>query len=175
MDNLKNFIDTHREEFEEETLPQGHELRFEEKLKKGGRSKTRSLLLLCGAIVAAIFVMLVLIRPSIQLADPPADLIGSGLCENNEEINEMKNYYQARMHTLLDEFNSAYGQTQMPALKELLAESERIVTDTELFEREVLPGLPCSDQSLYVLKTHYDSSLNSLLYLEKQIDRIVNN
>lgn len=174
MDKFKNFIDNNREAFEQENPPEGHELRFQEKLKKRKRSNIRSLMAIGGTIAAAIFLLLMLLHPSSEIFDTEDANNGWELCENSDEMNEMKYYYNTRMNNLIQNMQAVYDQSSVPGLKELIEQSEVIISNTHTFEENVLPELPCSDRSLYILKTHYDSSLNSLLYLEEQMNEITN-
>ncbi|MCD8267352.1 MAG: hypothetical protein LUD46_02050 [Parabacteroides sp.] len=61
MDKLKNFIDTNREAFEDNLLPEGHFDRFEKKLPEAGR-KHFKLYSLVAFVAAASIALLLLFR-----------------------------------------------------------------------------------------------------------------
>ena len=60
MDKLKNFIDTNREAFEDDLLPEGHFERFEQKLAVPRKSRA-TLYSLCAFAAAACIALLFLL------------------------------------------------------------------------------------------------------------------
>lgn len=62
MDKLKNFIDTHRDAFEDETLPEGHFERFSQKLPESRQSKRFKIYTLCACLAAACAALFFLIH-----------------------------------------------------------------------------------------------------------------
>ena len=63
MDKLKNFIDTNREAFEDDLLPEGHFERFEKKLPPARRKHFKLYSLSAFAAAAAIALILLLRMP----------------------------------------------------------------------------------------------------------------
>ena len=63
MDKLKNFIDTNREAFEDDLLPEGHFERFEKKLSPARRKHFKLYSLSAFAAAAAIALILLLRMP----------------------------------------------------------------------------------------------------------------
>ena len=61
MDKLKNFIDTNREAFEDDLLPEGHFERFEQKLAVPRKSRA-TLYSLCAFAAAACIALLFLFK-----------------------------------------------------------------------------------------------------------------
>ena len=73
MDSLQAFIQENKELFEQEPLPDGHEIRFAERLKK--RKQRKSKVLIYSSVAASLLLMLTV---AIHLSKPC--LTGSGSC-----------------------------------------------------------------------------------------------
>ena len=145
MDKLKNFIDTNREAFEDDLLPEGHFERFEQKLAVPRKSRA-TLYSLCAFAAAACIALLFLFKlpGGTPLPIQPRQVVtGQHACEVKEEIEE-----------------------------ELLKETKRVLTDNYMFEETVLPTLPCSNAGLYAMNLHYSTSLESLNIMLKQMENM---
>lgn len=170
MDKLKQFIDNHWDEFENDSLPEGHLDRFEAKLKKE-KGRTRKLALaVCFLTAAAVLVLLLLIRPTIEMPES-----GEITCESAQEIREVRLYYQMQMGEVVARMETIYQAKQAPGAADLLHESKQILSENQSFEEEVLPTLPCSNDGLYAMTQHYNNSLESLNIMLNQMERVTSN
>ena len=154
MDRLKDFIDTHRKAFDEEPLPEGFLERFEQKLPPARQRRGAMLYWGFALSVAASLAHLFLLRLPTETADGP-------LC-NNSEREELRIYYQMQINEVMAQMNRLYQEGEAPGTKELYWESKRVLADNEMFEKTILPVLPCSNDGIFAMTQHYSGSLESL-------------
>jgi len=168
MDKLKDFIDQHRQEFEDEQLPLGHLGRFEQKLKP--QRKDRTVLFTIVGFAAAACIALLLIY---QL--PFQNGIGerSYVCEMKQEIEEVQLFYTMQMNEVVAKMEDMYELDQTPGAAQLLEETKNVLKDTHQFEEKILPTLPCSDESLIALTQHYSNSLKSMNTMLEHMGQVV--
>ena len=103
MDKLKNFIDTNREAFEDDLLPEGHFERFEQKLAVPRKSRA-TLYSLCAFAAAACIALLFLFKlpGGTPLPTQPRQVVtGQHACEVKEEIEELRLYYNMQMSDII--------------------------------------------------------------------------
>ena len=99
MDKLKNFIDANRHAFEEdEILPEGHFERFEQKLPKPRKNRAALNSLSVFAIAASIALLLLFRLPGGTGLPEPAQKTTAQTCETQEEIEELRLYYNMQMN-----------------------------------------------------------------------------
>ena len=174
MDKLKNFIDTNREAFEDDLLPEGHFERFEQKLAVPRKSRA-TLYSLCAFAAAACIALLFLFKlpGGTPLPTQPRQVVtGQHACEVKEEIEELRLYYNMQMSDIISQMQAMYKLQQTPGAEELLKETKRVLTDNYMFEETVLPTLPCSNAGLYDMNLHYSTSLESLNIMLKQMENM---
>lgn len=178
MDKLKNFIDTNREAFDDDLLPEGHFERFEQKLPAPRKSRAALYSLSAFAAAACIALLFLFKLPGgtplpqqQQMASKPYK------CEMKEEIEELRLYYNMQMDNIISQMQTLYKQQQVPGASELLQETKRVLTDNYMFEETVLPTLPCSNAGLSAMNQHYSTSLESLNIMLKQMEvmKVTNN
>lgn len=191
MDKLKKFIDTNRDAFEDEKLPEGHFERFEKKLPLSQRNKKIRLYSLCATIAAASVILLfflkvpgdTIIRKAQQptaYEQTPLKVTGDTLQQHppinkdRDEIKELCLYYNMQMNQVLSQMQAIYKKEQTPGASDLLKESKRILTDNFMFEETVLPTLPSSNIGLYAMTQHYNTSLESLSIMLRQMESMTN-
>ena len=141
MDKLKNFIDTNREAFEDDLLPEGHFERFEQKLAAPRKSRAM-LYSLCAFAAAACIALLFLFKlpGGTPLHTQPGQVAtGQPICEVKEEIEELRLYYNMQMSDIISQMQAMYKQQRIPGTEELLKETKRVLTDNYMFEETVLP------------------------------------
>ncbi|WP_297903599.1 hypothetical protein [uncultured Parabacteroides sp.] len=173
MDKLKNFIDTNRDAFEEdEMLPEGHLERFEQKLPKPRKNRVTLYSLSAFAIAASIALLLLFRLPGGTDMSDPALRSAAQTCDSQEEIEELRLYYNMQMNDVLAQMKKLYKQDRTPGAEELLQESKRILTDNYMFEETVLPTLPCSNDGLFAMTQHYNNSLEGLTLMLKQMRQV---
>ena len=143
MDKLKNFIDTNREAFEDDLLPEGHFERFEQKLAVPRKSRA-TLYSLCAFAAAACIALLFLFKlpGGTPLPTQPRQVVtGQHACEVKEEIEELRLYYNMQMSDIISHMQAMYK-------------------------------LPCSNAGLYAMNLHYSTSLESLNIMLKQMENM---
>ena len=167
MDKLKNFINTHREEFDKDELPEGHLERFEQRLPTVHR-KHMLLHRLCAVAVAASLALFVFFQ---FFSEPETDS-QMYVCETRDEMEDLKMYYNMQINDVITRMEDLYEKDQTPGAEELLDETKKVLTDNYMFEETVLPKLPCSNDALFAITLHYNSSLKSLSFMLKQMEHI---
>lgn len=164
MDKLKQFIDDHRDAFDDIELPQGHQQRFEEKLV--ARRKRRTLwYTVYGVAAAACIALLILFKPSTDLFIESDDAAVYAC-----ETDEVQLYYTMQINEVLAQIEKAYKNDGSDKSIELVEASKQVMSDSNRFEEEVLPTLPCSEEGQYAMNQHYRNSLMSLQILLEQME-----
>lgn len=247
MDKLKSFIDSHRADFEEDRLPEGHLERFERKLadlrrenpgtgdidreakgigqeakeadperlrpkclrpehlrpeqgsdRKGSdspgyillRSQETDASPLCGEVrqhkarlyslwasfaAAAAIALFFLLRIPGGTTFPVSPAPSSATvqaCKAQQEIEELRIYYTMQINEMMVRIETLYKQDKTPGSAGLLGATKKILTDNYMFEKTVLPTLPCSNEALFAMTQHYTNSLESLSIMLKQMERV---
>lgn len=166
MDKLKQFIEDHKDEFDQVELPEGHRMRFEEKLPT---RKTRHTLWysVYGVVAAACIALLIFFRPATDLFieedDPSANVC---------EIEELQLYYTMQMNDVLARIDAIYAQDVSPGSSQLMSAIREVLDDSGRFEEKVLPSLPCSEEGIFAMNQHYKNSLMSLQIMLEQMENV---
>lgn len=114
MDKLKNFIDANRDAFkEDEMLPEGHFERFEQKLPKPRKNRAALYSLSAFAIAASIALLLLFRLPEGPVCRNRAKTTAQ-TCETQEEIEELRLYYNMQMNDVLAQMKKLYKQDRTP-------------------------------------------------------------
>ncbi|MCD8137237.1 MAG: hypothetical protein LUH01_15315 [Parabacteroides gordonii] len=172
MDKLKNFIDTNKEAFEDDLLPEGHFERFEKKLPPARRNRF-GLYSLCAFAAAASIALLFLFRlPGGTPAPLNQQTTVQKTCQAKTEIDELRVYYNMQMDDILAKMETLYKQEQAPGAAGLLQESRKILKDNHMFEETILPTLPCSNDALFAMNQHYSTSIETLNFMLEQMERV---
>lgn len=158
-DKLKQFIDTHREEFEDIKLPEGHFERFNEKLPKKKRNSQIRIFSLLTAAIAACIALLLLFKNPFGLDDATSSPY---ICEMKKEIEELQLFYRMQMNDAITQMEEMYNEDRTPGAAELLKETKKVQLASIRFEEKILPSLPCSDQAIFAVNQHYSNSLKSI-------------
>lgn len=115
MDKLKNFIDTNREAFEDDLLPEGHFDRFEKKLAPARKNRFK-LYSLCAFAAAASIALLFLFRmPGGTPAPIHQKAAIQKTCKAQEEINELRVYYNMQIDDILAQMETLYKKNKLRA------------------------------------------------------------
>lgn len=176
MDKLKNFIDTNKEAFEDDLLPEGHFDRFEKKLPDAPRKGHFKLYSLCAFAAAASIALLFLFRMPGGTPVPSNNQKASvqKQCSEQKEFNELQMYYKMQINDIMAQMETLYKQDKTTGAADLLQESRRILKDNYMFEETILPTLPCSNDGLFAMNQHYSASVESLNIMLKQMERVTN-
>ena len=100
MDKLKNFIDTNREAFEDDLLPEGHFERFEKKLPPARRKHFKLYSLSAFAAAAAIALILLLRMPGGTPAPVNQKAAIQQQCSQQKEFGELQMYYKMQINDI---------------------------------------------------------------------------
>lgn len=181
MDKLKNFIDTHRDAFDDEMLPEGHFGRFSQKLPESRQSKRFKIYTLGACLAAACAALFFLLHA--PESDPVSIPLDHSLqasektqhCQQKTEIDELRLYYNMQMNDVMARMEILNREQRTPGAAGLLKETHKVLTDNYMFETTVLPTLPCSDIGLFAMTQHYSNSLQSLSFMLKQMEYDINN
>ena len=175
MDKLKNFIDNNRDAFNDESLPEGHFERFEQKLPRPRTNRAILYSLSAFAVAASIALLFLFHMPGGTSIPTTPHKTTAQACETKEEIEELRLYYNMQMHDVLSQMEALYKQDRTPGAAELLRETKRVLTDNYMFEETILPTLPCSNDGLFAMNQHYSNSLESLSFMLRQMEQVANN
>lgn len=163
MDKLKQFIEDHRDEFDDIQLPEGHFERFEKKMRPPRRQQPFRLWFLTVAAVAACIAALFILRlPVESLMDE------SAVCE----IEEVQLFYRMQMNNVLSRIEKIHETDQSQTTAKLLEVSREILIANEQFEEKILPELPCSEEGVFAMNQHYNNSISSLNTMLEQMERV---
>jgi len=164
MDKLKQFINDHREKFDDIELPKGHLERFEKKLPSHGRRRTLWYSIY-GVAAAACIALLIFFKPSTDLFieddDPTANVC---------EIEELQLYYTMQINDVLAKIEAVYEKETSPKSTQLMQATKEVLNDSGQFEEKILPTLPCSEEGIYAMNQHYRNSLKSLQIMLEQME-----
>lgn len=166
MDELKNFIDRNKADFDEVELPAGHEGRFRTKLEAQKKQAKRRRL---AWIFAAAACLGVLFAVQVEYNKEQTN----HLCELSVEINEVRLYYNMQLAETIAQMETLYKMHQTPGSLELLRQTQEVIAVNREFENKVLPSLPCSEEALFAMNQHYDASLAGTRILLRQMERII--
>ena len=157
-------------------LPEGHFERFEQKLPKPRKNRAALYSLSVFAIAASIALLLLFRLPGGTGLPEPAQKTTAQTCETQEEIEELRLYYNMQMNDVLAQMKKLYKQDRTPGAEELLQESKRILTDNYMFEETILPTLPCSNRRSFRHDPNiYSNSLEGLTLMLKQMEQVTDN
>lgn len=177
MDKLKDFIEANPEMFNDETLPEGHLERFEQKLTSTSSSKhfgKKQLYMIGAFVIAACFALLLILRiPGESISPAPLEQQSALSCPK-EEIKELRIYYNMQINDVMARVEAIYKQDETPETIELLQATKQILQDNYMFEQTILPTLPCSNNGIFAMTQHYNNSLEGLSFMLKQMEKVAN-
>lgn len=167
-DKLKQFINSNRNEFNEEFLPEGHLKRFNAKLPEHRNNRKKIFSLLVTVTAACIALLFVFKSPLIPNKHQPPYL-----CEIKQEIQDLQTHYHIQMNDVILQMEEMYEQDRTPGAAELLKEMKQVQLTSLKFEKKILPTLPCSDDALFAVNQHYSNSLRSMNIMLEHMGQVV--
>lgn len=174
MDKLKQYIDNHREEFDDIQMPEGHFDRFSEKLKSSPKTiRHRRQIGVYSLLLVAGIALFLLIRFSFTISPDVSDTkpVTNYTCGMREEINDLQLYYSMQMNELVMQMKT-FASCDLAGSKDLLKEMSLILYDNSQFEQTVLPGLPCSNAGIFAMNQHYNASIEALQLMLNQLEQM---
>lgn len=168
MEKLRQFIENHRDEFDDEPLLEGHWERFEQKLaavEPQQPTKRVWLWAVAGLAAAAAVALLLWLQPTRIVTDPSDGMVQEDWLAMQQEFLETQGYYQMRMNDLTDRLDQLCKQKRTEEAEQLLQAAWQVRSDVKEFEHEVVPTLPCDEDGLYALAQTYSLGIGSLTFL----------
>ncbi|CDE65315.1 putative uncharacterized protein [Parabacteroides sp. CAG:409] len=170
MDRLKDYIEQHREAFNEEPLPEGHLERFAARLEKEEEEKVKTVPLWRRLMpLAAVVALFLCLSVPFWIQRGTSD---SYVCELHSEMGELHTYYRMQLEDHLMELETASKENPSEAVMHLLEAALQIEASCQQFDNQVLPTLPCSDEGIFAINQQYQNSLNSMQILCQQLNRV---
>jgi hypothetical protein len=177
MDKLKKYIEDNKDSFDDIRLPEGHLERFADKLEKSNARKTKRVWLISLLSSAAAMLLLLFIglgrqdKSSIEPIDIEASNEES--CSDiQDEINELTLFYNMKMNSLLSDIETECGKRNNKDSASILKDSKSVRLEADLFEKNILPELPCSELSFEIITRQYDANIQSLSMMLEQVKRM---
>ena len=168
MEKLRQFIENHRDEFDDEPLLEGHWERFEQKLaavEPQQPTKRVWLWAVVGLAAAAAVALLLWLQPMRIVTDTSDGMVQEDWLTMQQEFLETQGYYQMRMNDLTDRLDQLCKQKRTEEAEQLLQAAWQVRSDVKEFEHEVVPTLPCDEDGLYALAQTYSLGIGSLTFL----------
>ncbi len=174
MDKLKSYINTHRDAFEDDLLPEGHFERFEQKLPAGRRRPISFYTLVAMAAAASIALLLLWQLPITTVVPTEETPVQAETDSELQEMDELQFYYQMQVNDIMARMEKLYKQEQTTGTTGLMEASKQILADNLQFEEHILPTLSPSDDALFAITQHYSVSVNSLNLVLQQMEQVIN-
>ncbi|MEG1543864.1 MAG: hypothetical protein RR382_04985, partial [Tannerellaceae bacterium] len=92
-----------------------------------------------------------------------------------QEIDELRFYYNMQMTDVLAQMEALYKAEKNPGAAELLEESKRVLTANYQFEETVLPVMPSSEDALFAMNQQYSNSLECMNFMLDKMEAINKN
>lgn len=166
-DKIKQFISLHKDRFDDEQLPTGHLERFDKKLRKQNKPGAKTAVFITLAAAACVALMLI--------HNLPPAFMGSHTgytCETRQEVEELQFYYHMQMNNALARMEEMYDRSRTPGTAELLRETKKVQIENLKFEEEVLPNLPCMEETISIINQRYGNSFNSIQIMLEHMKQI---
>lgn len=175
-DLLKEYIEEHRGEFDRVELPEGHLDRLLSKMPEAAPSQARRrgmgrrvyYYLVSGAACLACLVAGVSYLSSGRIDDAASTVAGTVAVTDipdrdyRREMAQARMYYRMQIEMLEATISSECSQLDVAVAKTVMADTRRLLCQTERFETELLPALQASESGTYLMVTHYTATINSL-------------
>lgn len=173
MEKLRQFIENHRDEFDDEPLLEGHWERFEQKLaavEPQQPTKRVWLWSVAGLAAVAAVALLLWLQPLRTLTDPSDGMEQEDLITMEQEFLETQGYYQMRIIDLTEQMDELCKAKRSTEAEQLLQAAWQVRSEVTEFEQEVVPTLSYDETGLYALTQTYSMGIGSLTFLLNQME-----
>ena len=173
MEKLRQFIENHRDEFDDEPLLDGHWERFEQKLaavEPQQPTKRVWLWAVAGLAAAAAVALLLWLQPMRIVTDPSDGMVQEDWLAMQQEFLETQGYYQMRIIDLTEQMDKLCKEKRSPEAEQLLQAAWQVRSEVKEFEQEVVPTLSYDEMGLYALTQTYSMGIGSLTFLLNQME-----
>ena len=168
MEKLRQFIENHRDEFDDEPLLEGHWERFEQKLaavEPQQPTKRVWLWAVAGLAAAAAVALLLWLQPMRIVTDPSDGMVQEDWLAMQQELLETQGYYQMRIIDLTEQMDKLCKEKRSTEAEQLLQAAWQVRSEVKEFEQEVVPTLSYDEMGLYALTQTYSLGIGSLTFL----------
>ena len=173
MEKLRQFIENHRDEFDDEPLLDGHWERFEQKLaavEPQQPTKRVWLWAAAGLVAAAAIALLLWLQPMRIVTDPSDGMVQEDWLAMQQEFLETQGYYQMRIIDLTEQMDKLCKEKRSTEAEQLLQAAWQVRSEVKEFEQEVVPTLSYDEMGLYALTQTYSMGIGSLTFLLNQME-----
>lgn len=173
MEKLRQFIENHRDEFDDEPLLEGHWERFEQKLaavEPQQPTKRVWLWAVAGLAAAAAIALLLWLQPMRIVTDPSDGMVQEDWLAMQQEFLETQGYYQMRIIDLTEQMDKLCKEKRSTEAEQLLQAAWQVRSEVKEFEQEVVPTLSYDEMGLYALTQTYSMGIGSLTFLLNQME-----
>ena len=173
MEKLRQFIENHRDEFDDEPLLEGHWERFEQKLaavEPQQPTKRVWLWAVAGLAAAAAIALLLWLQPVRIVTDPSDGMVQEDWLAMQQEFLETQGYYQMRIIDLTEQMDELCKAKRSTEAEQLLQAAWQVRSEVTEFEQEVVPTLSYDETGLYALTQTYSMGIGSLTFLLNQME-----
>ena len=173
MEKLRQFIENHRDEFDDEPLLEGHRERFEQKLaavEPQQPTKRVWLWAVAGLAAAAAVALLLWLQPIRIVTDPSDGMVQEDWLAMQQEFLETQGYYQMRIIDLTEQMDKLCKEKRSTEAEQLLQAAWQVRSEVKEFEQEVVPTLSYDEMGLYALTQTYSMGIGSLTFLLNQME-----
>ena len=173
MEKLRQFIENHRDEFDDEPLLDGHWERFEQKLaavEPQQPTKRVWLWAVAGLAAAAAVALLLWLQPMRIVTDPSDGMVQEDWLAMQQEFLETQGYYQMRIIDLTEQMDKLCKEKRSTEAEQLLQAAWQVRSEVKEFEQEVVPTLSYDEMGLYALTQTYSMGIGSLTFLLNQME-----
>ena len=173
MEKLRQFIENHRDEFDDEPLLEGHWERFEQKLavvEPQQPTKRVWLWAVVGLAAAAAVALLLWLQPMRIVTDPSDGMVQEDWLAMEQEFLETQGYYQMRIIDLTEQMDELCKAKRSTEAEQLLQAAWQVRSEVTEFEQEVVPTLSYDETGLYALTQTYSMGIGSLTFLLNQME-----
>lgn len=173
MEKLRQFIENHRDEFDDEPLLEGHWERFEQKLaavEPQQPTKRVWLWAVAGLAAAAAVALLLWLQPMRIVTDPSDGMVQEDWLAMQQEFLETQGYYQMRIIDLTEQMDKLCKEKRSTEAEQLLQAAWQVRSEVKEFEQEVVPTLSYDEMGLYALTQTYSMGIGSLTFLLNQME-----
>lgn len=173
MEKLRQFIENHRDEFDDEPLLEGHWERFEQKLaavEPQQPTKRVWLWAVAGLAAAAAVALLLWLQPMRIVTDPSDGMVQEDWLAMQQEFLETQGYYQMRIIDLTEQMDKLCKEKRSTEAEQLLQAAWQVRSEVTEFEQEVVPTLSYDETGLYALTQTYSMGIGSLTFLLNQME-----
>ena len=173
MEKLRQFIENHRDEVDDEPLLEGHWERFEQKLAAVEPQQPKKMFWLwpaAGLVAAAAIVLLLWLQPMRIVTDPSDGMVQEDWLAMQQEFLETQGYFQMRIIDLTEQMDKLCKEKRSTEAEQLLQAAWQVRSEVKEFEQEVVPTLSYDEMGLYALTQTYSMGIGSLTFLLNQME-----